>query len=328
MLGIMLWGLEAFQVVWYYINYPEDSTYLKIWVALLSGIGTSHEILMFIGVYRYLVRHFGDIKFLVTHPPVYFIAGILLTQIVSVLAQGFFIYRIYVFAQRKVIKYGLPLVISPFMIWEIVGSSLYVSKGLHFKSITEGAKIQDLGISFTAAGCAADILIVCAMCGLLYHRRTGTRKADQLITYLILASINTGFWTAVSSIAIMIIIPTTPKDHAIFLVPYLVLPSIYVNSVLCNLNIRQPLRGFGAITASGLGVDWVVSNGIRLPRFNGSESNRRSDLPDLEYTQGSDHFSGAETDSLGRDVVISSSPSGGSSELSEFSRKVRSSSLA
>jgi len=323
MLGIMLWGLEAFQVVWYYINYPEDSTYLKIWVALLSGIGTSHEILMFIGVYRYLVRHFGDIKFLVTHPPVYFIAGILLTQIVSVLAQGFFIYRIYVFAQRKVIKYGLPLVISPFMIWEIVGSSLYVSKGLRAESISGFAGIQYLGVTFTAAACAADIIISCTMCGLLYHRRTGTRRADQLIAYLILVSINTGFWTAVMSIAIMIILPITPIDHMIFMGPYLALSSLYINSVLCNLNIRQPLRGFGAVTASGLGIDLALANGIRSPRFSGSGpvSGGRNGLPDLECTQGSGHLSRSGTVNIGGDVVISSSRSDDTREVSEFSQK-------
>jgi len=70
------------------------------------------------------------------------------------------------------------------------------------------------------------------------------KKTDRMLTYLILASISTGFWTAVLAIITIIVAAATPTTDFLYLIPYLALPSIYINSVLCNLNIRQPIRRF------------------------------------------------------------------------------------
>jgi len=237
----MLWGLEAFQVAWYYIHYGNDPLSVKSWVALLFLTGTTHEILLFVGVYRYLVRHFGDIDF-ISHQEAHMVCGTLLTSLASLLAQTFYAFRIYQFAERKSVKYGIPAILMPLILWEMGGGIYYVVKALQLPFIADLARLVNIGTSFTGASAAADVIIAATMSVLLYKRRTGVKKTDQMLTYLTIASINTGFWTAVLTLMTIIIAPATPTSDLYYLIPYLALPSVYINSVLCNLNIRQPLR--------------------------------------------------------------------------------------
>jgi len=80
------------------------------------------------------------------------------------------------------------------------------------------------------------------MCWLFYKRRTGTKRTDKLLTELAIASVATGSWTALDSILIVILTTSTPSSAFLFAAPNFCFSSLYINTVLCNLNIRQFFR--------------------------------------------------------------------------------------
>lgn len=126
------------------------------------------------------------------------------------------------------------------------------------------------------------------MSSLLYNRKTGIKRylgiliidttliiwsrTDRLLTDLIIASINTGSLTALLAVAVIIvnIFYSLSSFHLLILVkkvclatsskkliyggPYFMLPTVYINSVLGNLNIRNSIRSKGFATSIAAGV--------------------------------------------------------------------------
>jgi len=244
MLAIMLWGIAALQLVWYFVHYGEDPIFTKLYTLFLFAFGTAQIAVLFALNYVVLITHYGNVKFMLQVQPLGS-ANVSLVGVVSFLTQIFFVLRISKFAERPIFKYGVPLLLSPLIVYQFVALQLYIGLGVKLTSLTEGAKLEEYIISSFGVQSAVDISIAVIMCTLLYLRRTGLNRADRFLSDLILASIYTGACTALLAIAIIIIIQVTTRQQLTFATPFDMLPSMYINSVLCNLNIRKFIRKHG-----------------------------------------------------------------------------------
>lgn len=234
--------------------------------------------------------------------------------VVGFLSQLFFLYRIIKFADIPLIKYGIPLLLLPLMIYQMIANIVYAALWL-ITSANPGPDIASANIrifestqkwvvSSYAVASATDIVIALVMGGLLLTRRSGIARTDRLLVKIAVTSINTGTWTAVNALLTVILTLATPQTDYIFAVPSLTASTLYANSVLCNLNVRQFFRArdtapttttnwFSSIHKWKPSMVWRVDPSTAHTRSTGTRRTEQNiELPTigLETTQNSEDF--------------------------------------
>jgi len=245
-IGLILWGMQTLQSVWYYLNYPKDPLLLKLWVALISILSTMDIAFSFSGIWEGVIAMSGTYSSTLPMKLVY--ARLLAYGFVGFFCQLFFLYRIFKFAGIRLIKYGIPALLLPLMIYQLVANIicaalwLRTDPGNNMAGATTRAAARAWIVSSYAVTGATDIIIALVMGGLLLQRRSGDSKTDRLLIKIAVTSINTGTWTAVDALLTVILSLTTPDSEDIFACPSWFASPLYVNTVFCNLNIRQFFR--------------------------------------------------------------------------------------
>ncbi|THU91039.1 hypothetical protein K435DRAFT_801536 [Dendrothele bispora CBS 962.96] len=193
--------------------------------------------------YQTLIAHFGDTgPLFVINPEL--ISSILFTVLVSVPTQIFFVYRIYILSQKKII---LPAFLVLCIIGETVIAILYVGFSLSPKTtiqdlLTANNLVGRLGPTMMIIAAFIDVVIATSM--VYFLRKTKVEalsNTQRIVLRLIIYSVNTGLWTAFLAIAVAV---TTFTNGETFIPIGLYIPisALYCNTLLANLNIRQHVR--------------------------------------------------------------------------------------
>ncbi|ESK96741.1 hypothetical protein Moror_6701 [Moniliophthora roreri MCA 2997] len=238
-----LWGIQFSQTLYYFQSYPNDHWLLKSLVAWTWIMDTVHQALLITLSYRLLIVHFGD-PTSIFKVNTELITSILFGALVSAPIQLFFVYRIFVLSERKII---FPAIVVLCIVTETVAACLFV--GYSFLPSTSLNQLlnpgnfgADIGLTMMIAAACADIIIATSMVYLL--RKTmvgGMTQTQRMISRLTIYSVNTGLWTALLAffvVAIMIAYPGTFLAIGI----YIPLTGLYCNTLLANLNVRQHVR--------------------------------------------------------------------------------------
>jgi len=172
----------------------------------------------------------------------------IIQALAAALAQGYFVYRIYVFSGKNLV---LPLIWAILGCCQLGGTILYICKALYFSHGVYVVKVSMLGdIFFTtlatstlSIGAGVDILIAISLTYLLLRKRTasGFASTTHILQRLIFFSVNTGSWTALFSLLTIILMHGFPTEM-IYVVCGIPLCSVYCNTVLANLNARHYIR--------------------------------------------------------------------------------------
>ncbi|KAN0088241.1 hypothetical protein V8E55_005298 [Tylopilus felleus] len=207
-------------------TYDNDPLGMKIFVATMWAIQSVHEALSVSAVYKYIMAGLDSpSSFLNGNPE--------LIALVAAPTQCFFIYRLYVFSNGKIVA---PLVLV---------------RTMQFNNLNKLSKYQYhillLGtISFSIAA-GIDVLIAIFMTFLLIRQRiaTGFAGTAHMLQLLAIFAVNTGIWTATFALLIIILLHLFPDKayYSIFVIP---LGSVYCNTLLANLNVRTYLKGAGS----------------------------------------------------------------------------------
>jgi hypothetical protein len=160
---------------------------------------------------------------------------------VSSTTQLFFTYRIWLFSGRK---WLLPLLVIPTIISQIVIQAIYMAGLLADGSLGELKKQNPSAIAYNAIAAGTDIFLACCMIYLLLSERAGTvsESSNQLIGRLVIFSLNSGVWTALVALSVVITLTAIPLPDLIFPAVYTMLCPLYCNTVLANLNSRKFLK--------------------------------------------------------------------------------------
>ncbi|KAF8546535.1 hypothetical protein OG21DRAFT_1107858 [Imleria badia] len=241
-----LYGVTCMQTFFYYVHYHNDPVCMRIFVAAIWAFNTIHESLIVAGEYKYIMAGLENPSALLNGEPE---LVLLITAIIAVTTQGFFIYRIYVFNGKNV--FG-PLIWVPLAIFQLGSTSVYVGKALY---IADGVHAVELvafldhffaGIATSSLAVAAgvDVLIAAFLTILLVRKRiaAGYASTAHILQRLMLFTVNAGIWTAAFALLSLILLHLYPTTflHAVFSFP---LCSIYCNTLLANLNGRAYIRG-------------------------------------------------------------------------------------
>ncbi|CAL1712761.1 unnamed protein product [Somion occarium] len=235
-MGATLFGVTLLQTYEYYKRYPKDSFLIKFMVAGLTILDTLHLVLCSRTIYWYLISNFNNPDNL--DKTTWSMA--LQTDcngIIGVIVEGFFARRVYIMSKNWYITTII-----------VVLAVLHFALGVVFTAqsfiLGQFSKFSSLTwITCTGLGAAAlsDIVIALSMCYYLQKKRTGVDRTDDLVTTLMLYSINTGLLTSIIATTAVIAFAIMPTNF-VWLCFFWILGKCYVNSILASLNSRERLR--------------------------------------------------------------------------------------
>ncbi|KAI5115117.1 hypothetical protein M0805_005646 [Coniferiporia weirii] len=252
-LATALWGAGSVQLYFYYDKYSKtDKTWLKFYVLVIYGLDTLHQIFLLASFYSYFVTNFANIAHLnVLERPL--INTTICTSIVDALVQGLFVMRIWHLSRQNYLLMG---VLCVFIAGQFVVTVTYFGKIYHFTELAQLATAITTECVMNSIIAFVDTVIATVLSLLLHSRRSGVRQTNSLISRLILYTISTGMLTSVFSIIALVTAIVLPNKF-IYLIPDLIMPKLYTNSILALLNSREKLRSqlIGDNSARGVSLN-------------------------------------------------------------------------
>ncbi|KAF8448816.1 hypothetical protein L210DRAFT_3523197 [Boletus edulis BED1] len=239
------YGVTCVQTLFYYTHYQNDPLRIKTFVGAIWLLDTIHEALSVSGAYKFIMAALEKPSSIADGIPE-LILQILLTGMVTIITQGYFIYRIYVFSGKSIV---VPLMWVPLAIFQLVATIVYVAKalygahGIHVTVLT-GDFFVDVVLSSLSVAAVVDVLTAIFMTFLLVRKRStaGYSSVAHILQRLIVFTINTGIWTASFALLSVILLRIYPRNlrYVMFAIP---ICSVYCNTLLANLNVRVYFRG-------------------------------------------------------------------------------------
>ncbi|KAF8448801.1 hypothetical protein L210DRAFT_2627601 [Boletus edulis BED1] len=220
---------------------------MKSFVAALWVLDTIHGALVISGAYKYIMAVLVNPLSLNEIPEL--IIEILFTALVAVPAQGFFVYRIYIFSGESIVP---PLIWVPLAAYQLVSTIIYIVKAFYGTNGVRVAELSvlgdtffmDLAISYLSVAAATDVLIAAFLTVLLVRKRSTPVLSGMGHTLhrLTVFAVNTGIWSATFAVLTLVLLCLYPHNsiYTVFGVP---LCSVYCNTVLANLNARTYILG-------------------------------------------------------------------------------------
>ncbi|KAN0088217.1 hypothetical protein V8E55_005274 [Tylopilus felleus] len=255
------------QTFFYYVHYQNDPLSMKIFVAIMWSLNTIHEALTVSGAYKYMMAGLvNPLSFFIGNPELVLLY--LMTSVVAIPTQGYFVYRIYLFSDKNIVA---PVIWVVLALIPLVCSIMYIAKALYSANgvqvvtlnVLEGDQFVILATLCFSIAAGIDVLIAMFMTFLLIRKRSATRFAGtaHILQRLTVFSVNTGTWTATFALLSVIFLHVFPSSliYGVFAIP--VCP-IYCNTLLANLNARAYLRG--EETAHDADMDLFSGSGLRV----------------------------------------------------------------
>ncbi|KAF9067593.1 hypothetical protein BDP27DRAFT_1364796 [Rhodocollybia butyracea] len=229
------------QVYFYHKSFPDDPVWVcyglvyGIWVIeLVHSVSTVHAI------YFYSVVHYGDSKALEVWP-VSIAIEVFCASIILSLAQGYLIYRLTRFTSHI---YIISAVIWGFILFQLgLGSALAVETAL----VATQSSAQFLRHwRWWYVGLLAQPVVVSL---LVRQRGNAYKNIHAVVEKLIIWSIHTGFATSLTSVLMLTCLLTMPDNFDytskvidIWMAFGTILPKVFSNTILANMNSRPRLR--------------------------------------------------------------------------------------
>ncbi|KAF9017601.1 hypothetical protein BDZ89DRAFT_1022050 [Hymenopellis radicata] len=286
--GSVLWGITCMQTFLYFVYHnTHDSIGMKLMVVWLWIMDTIHMVIVDRGFWV-LVYKVHDPFILSTE---YLVAG-LFTALVALPVQLFFTYRIWIFSQRMWI---VPLVFIPASLYQFAGyiafTVICLKNGPTAKIIFD---IERLPQSIWGVGAAQDMLISGLLLWMIWRDRVNmddsriSARSARILQRLSIAVINSGLWTALTSLFIIIMMVVYPAQQ-IYVSLYFIVGPLYCNSLLANLNARNFIRGkhFTTNVTSGYAPDYTMSE-FTPARPGGDTSTQTISLAEPTFSTNSE----------------------------------------
>ncbi|TDL19970.1 hypothetical protein BD410DRAFT_899928 [Rickenella mellea] len=270
------WGVHCVQCLYYFASYPKDKWYVKSWVSLLWALDTLHQTVLIGGIWTPLIERYGDFEFLLEESSL-LTWQVMVTAIIAFMAQVFFLYRLFTFSKNLILKWSIPVFLSPLVVWQVVGTGLFVGRALSFTSTTELATLNKVEIGVNASSAAVDLIIAFGLSILLYVRRTGIRSTDRLIGRIIALSVNTGMWTAVFALLTVLLVVLRSKD-IVYAITSFPLCALYCNTVMGNLNARTYMRTLAQTTSTVRSGPRIFSRGPKVAVYHSKQGESESEV--------------------------------------------------
>ncbi|KAI5116215.1 hypothetical protein M0805_006766 [Coniferiporia weirii] len=269
-----LWGMGSVQVYYYYDRYTNDQWWLKLQVFAVWALDTAHQALILHSTYIYLVTEYANFAYL-AHFESTIRDSIILTAFICALVQSFFVMRIYRLSKKNIPLTGVSLAL---VIAQFTSTVVYYAKAYHFTQFAELETIFDVTRTINVITMCSDVFIAGVLVYLLQNSRTGFKRSETMINRLVAFAVNTGLITSINAVISLvtgIALPTT----FVYILFYLMLSRLYMNSMLATLNSRLNLSGNLTDGSSGPVMNSISMNNISVNNNRPGGAKMHKDFP-------------------------------------------------
>lgn len=236
-INFMLLGLMVAQLYIYYTTYKKDRVWIKVFVAFLFIMDVANSAVIYVYLYRVLVKGFGDVTGLFTTDWV-FGAGPATTAIIGLFVQHFFAWRVRILTQKWKVSWVLVGLVSATSVGSAVAGLIcsweVTSRYTRFEQFHE---IRHVVIVWLVSSAFCDGLITASLVIALRKQKTGFKRSDLMIDRIIRLAMQTGLVTVV--VAVVDMIAFLASLSGLHLVFNYSLSKLYTNSLLSSLNSRR-----------------------------------------------------------------------------------------
>ncbi|KAL4250066.1 hypothetical protein ABKN59_004917 [Abortiporus biennis] len=254
-------GIGCLQTFLYFMGIgKKDHIILRIMVACLWIFDILEIILGTMLIYRYVITNYANpftLPIIFWNLPAYLILG----GISDFFVRCIFIYRIWILSSTWLIQIALMI-----MNCVVLAFGLLISE--KFKQLGNFLELDQIKwqfmIEFTLIA-VVDTLIALILCHLLWKRKTHvtSRRISSQINTLMIYTIQTGAFTSLFSIAVLVTY-STMSANLVYAAIYAVVPKIYHNALLASLNGRESLRA-GCDTSTNKGYNSAINFASTIP---------------------------------------------------------------
>jgi len=233
-----LWGIICSQTWYYFTNFSGDSVWTKLMVAGLFLLNTAHQAFISNFIYIYLITWYGEGTHL-TAVLTSFVVEVPITAVVVFVSQTFMILRISGLSRMNPAVIGVLLfqAIAAFVVL-----SIYTNEIAHASSLQDVSKLTVLARVHNSICASCDLSISLAIIWYLQGAKTGFSQSNNVLSRLIIFTINTGLLTSIFAICAVITNIVYPNT-LIFLFFFLNIGRLHTNVTLATLNIRKSFQG-------------------------------------------------------------------------------------
>ncbi|PAV19542.1 hypothetical protein PNOK_0447600 [Pyrrhoderma noxium] len=233
-----LWGAGTVQLYLYYDKYSrKDKWFLKLFVFTVWALDTTLQVITIHSGYKSFVTSFGDFISLLRfdRESAY---GSIFTAIIDALVQGFYCVRIFRLSRKNYILTGVVAILVTAQAALLIA---YFGLVYNFTVFTQLQDVIKVEHAINATQVAAELLLSGTLVLLLLRSRSGVRNTDSVIHKLVMYTVSTGLLTGLCAVVALITEFASPDTYAYVLLGLLI-PVIYMNSMLASLNSRESLR--------------------------------------------------------------------------------------
>lgn len=240
-ISAFLTGILTLQTYTYYTLFPKDSLFRKSMVALIFILDFAQFCCITDFGWWYLVRNWGNVDSLAIIRPTYGLF-VVFGSLVIFLVQCLFLQRIFTLDKKlRYLTIPIFLLISIEFAFGMLGAS-YGIKVRPFVDISTKGFNGSVVAVWLGTGVAADVGLAAVLSYILHVKRTGFRKTDNLISKLIVWSVNTCLLTSIVALLNIIFFYKQDVLQNVHLICNMILCRLFSNSLLASYNRRASLK--------------------------------------------------------------------------------------
>ncbi|KAH9933278.1 hypothetical protein B0H21DRAFT_84284 [Amylocystis lapponica] len=253
-------GIVIAQLYLYMTRYPRDPLWIKLFVSWLFILDIASAVFTIWWLYYLFILNWGNFEvfevgnwIIATDP--------LLLGLLACSVQLFFARRVRILTKNIY----LTLLICVFAVATLAGAIGGVAEFMIIKDFSDFYKMKAVAIVWLLSGCLGDVLVTASLSCYLRKKKSGFQATDQLVDKIIRVTMQNGLLTSTVAAVDLILYLASPKPYHIAM--SLVLPRLYLNTVLSSLNSRDPQNPNSSAEHSGIisANSNLRSLGARLP---------------------------------------------------------------
>ncbi|KDQ51154.1 hypothetical protein JAAARDRAFT_211289 [Jaapia argillacea MUCL 33604] len=249
LVSLCLSGMVCAQAFSYFHKSKKgDHSKVQFTVAVVWIMDLTHSVLVCITNWFFLIGSWGNYDIL-DHIPLSAPLTVLVTALVTLTVQSFFIRRVLILSKRNWWLCGPLFVLTFSRFVSACGSSAIMIHEGHFSHLKfpQYAWVITFGL---VMGSIMDVLVTLSLILYLHGSRTGFSNMDVIIDTIMLYAINHGTVTCVCTIISLVLWLVIPHSLG-FLGVHFCISKLYANSFLGTLNTRDSLRDRSQGSSSG-----------------------------------------------------------------------------
>ncbi|KAH9934009.1 uncharacterized protein BXZ73DRAFT_100847 [Epithele typhae] len=240
-----MYGIIVHQLFQYFVKYPKDPLFLKLWVILAFVTETTTIVISMFGSYHYSIVNWTNPEILDERPPTAIVILPVIMTMTPVIVELFFARRVWLLGPRyrPVVVIAFLLLCGffvPYPTMAVLGFN-DPNPAVYFKRI---AMVSRIAVPLVEV---ADLMLTTVLVYVLHKSHSGFRRTDTLIDLLIKYVVTTQ-----SSICVFLtmtmVLAMVSTDTLVSFAAEMFLCKLHVCVFYTTLNVRDKIITFNDIT--------------------------------------------------------------------------------